>query len=129
MLLTGKNPTKGQRRMSTTMTDTDEVAAALQQILAGELPDSIAANATELDQIREAKKAMEKREKVLRDILLNYLDVVSKDSDSNGTVSISRTTHVRKNIDRDLMASLYPKVLAAVEKPTTVTQIRVEVKG
>lgn len=118
----------------TTLTATDpqvtvEVQAALGQLLAGLVPDVILANARELADVRTAKKVLEAREEALRNVLLNYLNVVDKDSVSALGVSISRHTHDRKGVDRSRMERLYPKVLADVGTITPVTQVRVEVKG
>lgn len=112
----------------------NEVLAALRAEVAekmenGEmLPPKIEANARELDEIRAAKKVIEKREEVLRTTLIEYLDSVEKDAVEDGDVAISRSKYDRKNIDRKKMEALYPKVLAAVETTTPVVQIRVEVK-
>ncbi len=93
------------------------------------IPDAIVANARELDDIRTAKKVLEEREGVLRAAVLDFLATESVDSATDGTVSIARSTHDRKGIDRDKMEALYPKVLEAVTTTTPVTQLRVKIKG
>lgn len=103
-----------------------ELAAAAE---APAIPDVIAANARELDDLRTAKKVIEEREGVLRAALVEFLDSIGEDAVADGPVAISRSTHDRKGIDRDKMEALYPKVLAAVTTVTPVTQIRVKIKG
>lgn len=93
------------------------------------IPDTIVANARELDDLRTAKKVIEEREGVLRAALLDHLASISQDSVTDGKVSISKATHDRKGIDRAKMEALYPKVLEAVTTTTPVTQVRVKIKG
>lgn len=93
------------------------------------IPDAIVANARELDDLRTALKALEEREKALRASILDYLVTEGVDSATDGTVSISRSAHDRKGIDRAKMEALYPKVLAAVQTVTRVEQVRVKIKG
>lgn len=107
-----------------TTTTTDEGSLLL---LA--LPANIAANARELDDLRTAIKALKEREETLRAAVLDFLVTVEQDSATDGTVSVSRSSHERKGIDRAKMEALYPKVLAAVTTTTKVEQVRVKVKG
>lgn len=93
------------------------------------IPDAIAAQARELDDMRGALKALKEREEVLRASLLEFLDAQGKDSIADGGVSISRSVHDRKGIDRARMEALYPKVLADVSTTTKVVQVRVRVQG
>lgn len=96
---------------------------------ASTIPATIAANARELDDLRTAKKAIEERESTLRTALLDHLESVGLDSVTDGTVSISLSSHERTGIDRAKMEALYPKVLAAVTTTTPVVQVRVKIKG
>lgn len=93
------------------------------------IPHQVVANARELDDIRTAKKALEEREGVLRAAVLDFLHTIGEDSATDGTVSVARSVHVRKGIDRAKMEALYPKVLAAVTTTTPVEQLRVKIKG
>lgn len=93
------------------------------------IPDAIAAQARELDDMRSALKALKEREEVLRASLLEFLDGLGEDSVAEGGISISRSAHDRKGIDRARMEALYPKVLADVSTTTKVVQVRVKVKG
>lgn len=93
------------------------------------IPNTIAANARELDDLRTAKKVIEEREGVLRAALLDHLDAAGEDAVTDGKVTISRSTHDRKGIDRAKMEALYPKVLIAVTTTTPVVQVRVKIKG
>lgn len=93
------------------------------------IPGTIAANARELDDLRTAKKVIEEREGVLRAALLDFLAEKGEDAVTDGTVTISRATHVRKGIDRAKMEALFPKVLDAVATSTPVVQVRVKIKG
>lgn len=99
------------------------------EVEAPAIPDTIVANARELDDLRTAKKVIEEREGVLRAALIEYLDTIGEDAVADGPVAISRSTHDRKGIDRAKMEALYPKVLAAVETTTPVVQLRVKIKG
>jgi hypothetical protein len=101
----------------------------LTPVLPGLIPDTIAANARELDDLRTAIKALKEREEALRAGLLSYLDSVGEDAVTDGPVAISRSTHDRQNIDRAKMEALYPKILADVTTTTPVTQVRVKIKG
>lgn len=114
-----------------TMTITPEALKALAEKanLADVIPDTVAANAVELDDLRSAIKTLEKREKALRAGLLDYLETIGQDAISDGSVAISLSRSNRKNIDRAKMEALYPKVLAAVETSTPVVQVRVKTKG
>lgn len=105
------------------------IAADLAEMEAPALPDAIVANARELDDLRTAKKVLEEREGVLRAAVLDFLVTAGVDAATDGTVSVSRSTHDRNGIDRAKMEALYPKVLAAVTTTTEVTQIRVKIKG
>lgn len=113
------------------LTDAEIVAGvqtALEQLLAGIVPDPIVANARELADIRAAKAVLEKRESVLRDVLNAYMDATGKDAVEQGDVSISRSTATRTGVNTDRMAALYPTVLADVAIATPYTQLRVKVK-
>lgn len=116
----------------TTTTDaaiTAGVQTALAQLLAGVVPDTILANIRELADVREVKKAMEDREAVLRQVILDYMDVVKTDSIAEGGVSAHRTTFNRPGIDRNLLETRYPRAFADTKTNTPVTQLRAEVKG
>lgn len=93
------------------------------------IPDTIVANARELDDLRTAKKVLEEREAVLRAAVLDFLEAAGVDSATDGTVSVARATHDRKGIDRAKMEALFPKVLEAVTTTTPVVQVRVKIKG
>lgn len=93
------------------------------------IPDVIAANARELDDLRTAIKVMEKREKVLRDALLSHLVSIDEDAVSDGNVSISVHRSARSGIATKRLEALYPKVYADVKTSTPVIQVRVAVKG
>lgn len=105
------------------------IAAELGLAESHAIPDTVAANARELDDLRTAKKVIEEREGVLRAALVEFLDTIGEDAIADGPVAISRSTHDRKGIDRAKMEALYPKVLAAVETTVPVTQVRVKIKG
>lgn len=119
--------------MTTITRDSADVAAAAVQAMqdaeAPALPDAIVANARELDDIRSAKKVLDEREGVLRAAVLDFLATAGIDSATDGKVSVSRSTHERKGIDRAKMEALYPQVLAAVTTITPVEQLRVKIKG
>lgn len=110
-----------------TMTITDEALDALSE--AQTARDAVFANARELDDLRTAKKVIEEREGVLRAAVLDFLEAEGSDTATDGTVSVSCSTHDRKGIDRAKMEALYPKVLDAVTITTSVTQVRVKIKG
>lgn len=93
------------------------------------IPDEVAAQARELDDLRSAIKVLQKREGTLRVALLDFLSTEGVDSVAEGGVSISRATHMRTGIDKARMEALYPKVLADCETATPVTQVRVKIKG
>lgn len=93
------------------------------------IPDTIVANARELDDLRNAKKVLEEREAILRAAVLDFLETEGIDSATDGKVSVSRSTHERKGIDRAKMEALYPKVLDACSTTTEVKQLRVKIKG
>lgn len=116
-----------------TMTDQDNaLLEALQAFIAPAapaIPDEVAAQARELDDLRAAIKHLKDRESVLRAALLDHLGNEGVDSVTDGVVSISRATHMRSGIDKARMEALYPKVLADCETETPVTQVRVKVKG
>lgn len=99
------------------------------ETLTSAIPDAIIANARELDDMRSALKVLKEREEVLRASVLDFLVTVGEDAVTDGTVTLSRSTHDRKGIDRAKMEALYPKVLDAVTTTTSVTQIRVKIKG
>lgn len=105
------------------------IAAELGLAQSSHLPPTIAANARELDDLRTAKKVIEEREGVLRAALLEFLAEKGEDAVTDGAVTISRSEHERKGIDRDKMEALYPKVLEAVTTTTPVVQVRVKIKG
>jgi len=115
-----------------TMTDQDNrLLEALQAFIAPEapaIPDAVAAQARELDDLRAAIKHLKDREGVLRASLLDHLAAEGVDSVTDGAVSISRSTSVRTGIDKKRMEALYPKVLADCATETPVTQVRVKVK-
>lgn len=108
------------------MTMTTEYVA---EVEAEALPAAIVANARELDDIRTAKKVLEEREAVLRAAVIDYLKSEGIDSATDGTVSVARSEHERKGIDRAKMEALYPKVLEAVSTSTKVEQLRVKIRG
>ena len=123
-----------------TMTDNDNrLLEALQAFVYGAdapaaaeapaIPDAIAAQARELDDIRVTLKVLKEREGVLRASLLDFLVTEGVDSVAENGVSISKSSHERTGINRDRMEALYPKVLADVETKTPVTQVRVNIKG
>lgn len=116
-----------------TMTDQDNrILEALRAFIAPEapiIPDAIAAQARELDDLRAAIKVLDDRQKVLRASLLEHLDAEGVDSVTDGVVSISKSNSVRKGVDTKRMAALYPKVLADCATATSVTQVRVKVKS
>lgn len=93
------------------------------------IPDAIAAQARELDDLRSAIKHLDERQKVLRASLLAYLDTEGVDSVTDGTVSVSRSNSIRTGVDKARMEALYPKVLADCETSTPVVQVRVKIKG
>ena len=91
------------------------------------VPDEILAQARELDDLRSALKTLDKRQKVLRASLLDFLSIEGVDSVTDGKVSIARSEHVRKGVDRKRMEALYPKVLADCATEISVEQVRVTV--
>lgn len=105
------------------------VEAALAEVETTTLTDQVAASARELSDIRDAMKVMEKREKELREVMLEHLRSIGQDADTDGTVSISRHDSERTGINMDKMRALYPKVLADVESKTPVVQVRVKIRG
>lgn len=115
-----------------TTTDIDPaLLEALQAFIAPApaIPDTIAAQARELDDLRTAIKVMKEREETIRASLLDFLKTQGVDSVAEGGVAISQNTYERANIDRKRMEALYPKVLADCETKTPVTQVRVKIKG
>lgn len=112
-----------------TMTIEEAVIAGLPALEVQALPEAIAANARELDDLRSALKALKEREEVLRAAVLDFLVSIDQDAATDGVVSVSRSTHDRKGVDRARLEALYPRVLADVETSTPVTQIRVKIKG
>lgn len=122
-----KNPRRKANGTMTMLTDsTTEVEV---EVAAPSIPDSIIANARELDDLRSAAKVIKEREAALRAGILDYLDSQATDAVTDGTVTISKSSHERKGIDRDKMEALYPKVLEAVTTTTDVVQVRVKIKG
>jgi hypothetical protein len=93
------------------------------------IPDEVAAQARELDDLRAAIKVLDERQKVLRASLLDFLASEGIDSVTDGTVSVARSTHMRTGIDKARMEALYPKVLADCATETPVEQVRVKIKG
>jgi hypothetical protein len=120
-----------------TMTDQDNrLLEALQAFVAAPapadapaIPDAVAAQARELDDLRTAIKVLKEREETLRASLLDFMSVEGVDSVTDGVVSINLSSHERAGVDRKRMEALYPKVLADCETKTTVVQVRVKVKG
>lgn len=108
-------------------TITDTVAST--EVEAPAIPDEVLAQARELDDLRAAIKHLDERQKALRASLLDFLGNEGVDSVTDGTISIARSTHVRKGVDRSRMEALYPKVLADCETAIPVEQVRVKVKG
>ncbi len=118
--------------MTTTAVDDDATAimqATLAQLAQGVTPDSILASARELDDVRATLKVLEQREKTLRTVLLNYLDVIEQDAVSEEGVAFFRKTHARTGVNTERLKSLFPAAFAATKTTTPVTQIRVEVQG
>lgn len=105
------------------------IAETNQPVEAPAIPDAIAAQARELDDLRSAIKVMKEREETIRASLLDFLKTEGVDSVAEGGVAISQNTYERANIDRKRMEALYPKVLADCETKTPVTQVRVKIKG
>ena len=93
------------------------------------LPEGVAANARELDDLRTAIKALKDREEILRAAVISFLEGAGVDAATDGVVSVSLSSHDRKSIDRAKMEALYPAVLAAVSTTSAVTQLRVKVKA
>ena len=91
------------------------------------IPDEVAAQARELDQIRKAVKILKKREDVLRPLMHDFLDSIGQESVAENGVSISRSEHERTGVDIELLKTRYRKVHAAVETRTPVKNIRVDV--
>lgn len=91
------------------------------------IPDDIAAQARELDKIRQAKKILKDREDAIRPALNAFLDELGQEAVAENGVSIARSSHTRLNIDREFLETQYPKVYAAVSAPVPVTQVRVTV--
>lgn len=118
-----------------TMTDSNDnkLLEALQAFIAPApapvIPDVVAAQARELDDLRAAIKHLEERQSVLRASLLDFLSNEGVDSVTDGKVSIARSTHMRTGVDKARMEALYPKVLADCATETPVVQVRVKVKG
>jgi hypothetical protein len=128
---TSKNPNE-RTTLKMTVTDKPINIEMLRAFIAPEapvIPDVIAAQARELDDIRSALKILEDRQSVIRASLLDHLATEGVDSVTDGTISISRATHQRTGIDKARMEALYPKVLADCATSTPVTQVRVKIKG
>lgn len=105
-----------------------DLPTTITEVSSPEIPDTILAQARELDDLRDAVKVLEDRAKTLRASLLDFLNAEGVDSITDGKVSVSRSTHERAGIDRARMEALYPKVLADVSTTTKVEQVRVKVK-
>lgn len=120
-----------------TMTDDNKILEALQAFMAPApapaaapaIPDAIAAQARELDALRDVIKVMKDRESALRNSLLEFMNTEDVKSISDGVVAINISTQVRTGVDRKRLEALYPKVLADCATETPVTQVRVTVQG
>jgi len=111
-----------------TMTTTDALAVAA-AIAAPTLPADIAANARELDDIRDAQKVLKKREDTLRKTVLDHLESVDKDAIVDGDLSITVIHSERSGVDTKRLEALHPRVYNDVKTSTPVTRLVVDVKG
>lgn len=99
------------------------------EVEAPTIPDTILANARELNDLRDAAKAIDEREKVLRAAVLDFLTSIGEDAAASGNVAISLSKSVRTGVDTKRLEALYPKVHADVKTSTPVVQVRVKVRG
>lgn len=104
------------------LVDTDDDSGVI-------LPDDIAANARELNDVRAALKVLNDREDILKKKVRAFLEGANVDAATDGTVTAFRSSHDRSGVDAKRLEALYPSVYEGVKTSTPVVRIWVEVKS